>query len=383
MKVLFVDQFGKTTGRDSLALANLIEKDDIHMTVFLSDSTEIPTDKEYRVQIMKGFHGAYEGNAINKVIHYLKSLKELKRFIHENDFEIIHLQWFSLPWIEWIYVRNLRKKARIVITVHDVVPFDKRPFEMQSLKKIYNSADRILVHTDKAKNEFEKIYKVKTPISVITQGFCYKPDYMKFDKNEARRYLGIPSDSIVFLYYGTIRQSKGLDVLMEALGEAKKKMPNIFLLAAGAFHNVEESRYNRLAEQLRNCGSRIDFGFLPYEKEKYYFSASDVLVLPYTQGTQSGVAQLGLMYELPIIASDISCLDEVAENNTNALRFEVNNVSDLVRCILELADDGEKRIRFSEKSKAIGESVFSLEKKASFVEQAYHDSVRLNDGVCV
>lgn len=375
MKVLLVDQFGKTTGRDTLALANLINDEKIKMTVYLSDSTEIPSDKEYAVQIKKGFHGAYEGNAINKVKNYLKALKELKNYIKQEKFDIVHLQWFSLPWVEWMYVKSLKRYAKVVITVHDVIPFDNRPLEMQSLDRIYRYANHILVHTQKVKEEFQKNYKSKTPVSVITQGFCYKPDYIKIDKTAARKKLSIPQDAIVYLYYGTIRPSKGLDTLMKAIVEAQKVNNKVFLLAAGAFHKVDEEQYRNLAKEITRVGSRVDFGFLPYEMEKYYFSAADVLVLPYTEGTQSGVAQLGLMYELPLIASNIYCMDEVAKKDENALRFNAGNITELANCISSLAENSDKRKKFVAESKRIGESDFSLEKKADCVRSAYQQAM--------
>ncbi len=380
MNVLYVDQFGKTTGRDTLALADLIQSDDIHMTVYLSDATEIPTNKLFGVKIVKGFHGAYEGNMLNKIIKYLKSLCELKLYIKTNHFDIVHLQWFSLPWIEWVYIKLLRKYSKIIITVHDIVPFDKRPFEMMFLDSIYGKADRLLLHTDRVKNEFSIYYKAKTPISVITQGFCNKSDYKKIDKAEARTKLDIPSEAIVFLFYGTIRSSKGLDTLMKAIVEAQKHNPNIYLLAAGAFHKVDETVYKKLADSLIENGSKITFGFLPYEMEKYYFSAADVLVLPYTEGTQSGVAQLGLMYELPLIASDIACMDDVAKRNINSLRFSASNVSELVDCICLIAEDESMRINFSLSSKLIGETDYSLNNKAQKVIDAYKEvTYKLNN----
>ncbi len=374
MKVLFVDQFGKTTGRDTLALANLVNCDDVQMTVYLSDTTEIP-DRNYSVRIQKGFHGTYEGSAINKVKCYLKALRELKQYIRINHFDIVHLQWFSLPWIEWIYVKSLKKYSKVVITVHDVIPFDRRPLEMYFLGHIYNNADRLFVHTEKVQKEFKKNYSASTPISVITQGFCYKLDYVRIDKADARRKLGVSSDAVVFLYYGTIRPSKGLDTLLEGVAKAQKKNNNVYLLAAGAFHKVDEEMYRSLADTVVKAGSKVDFGFLSFEMEKYYFSASDVLVLPYKEGTQSGVAQLGLMYELPIIASDIYCMDEIAIGGRNALRFKVGDAEELMRCICELAENQDERLRFASESKVIGESDFSLENKAIRVRKAYYETI--------
>lgn len=375
MKVLFVDQFGKTTGRDTLALAELINKhSDVDMEVFLSDNTEIPTNKEYSVRIVKGFHGAYEGNFVNKAVNYLKALKNLKRYIDNNKIDIVHLQWFSLPWIEWIFVGQIAKKCNVVITVHDVIPFDNRPFEMKSLDKIYSKADALLIHTETSKKLFRHVYRAKTPVSVITQGFCLKSDYNKIEKSEARRHFEIPKDAIVFLYYGTIRPSKGLDILVKAIHNAHENNERVFLLAAGAFHKVNENEMRKLVtDQLSANFSIINFGFVPQEEEPWYFSAADVLCLPYLEVTQSGVAQLGLMYDLPIIATDIGEMKDVCRNNDNGIIVEPANIGQLTTAILKLAEDDKFRQNASKKSTMLGETEFSLKTKAERILKVYRN----------
>lgn len=371
MKVLIVDQFGKTVGRDTLALADLINCSDVEMTAFLSDTTELPKGKNYACKIVYGFRGAYEGNAINKAKNYIKSLKELRKYIEKEKFDIVHLQWFSLPWIEWLYVGKLRKKAKIVITVHDVIPFDCRPLELKALNAIYKRADAICIHTETAKKKFEEIYTARSSLNVVTQGFCYKPDFVKINQGEAREKLNIPKDAIVFLYYGTIRPSKGLESLFNAVIKAQQVNQKVYLLAAGAFHKVDEEIYNNLAEKVKKVGARVDFGFVPFELEKYYFSSADVLALPYLEGTQSGVAQLGLMYELPLIASSINGLDGVAVDGENSLRYKAGNVDELTEKILTYATDAELRNNHGMKSKKLGEEEFSLIVKAERVRNVY------------
>lgn len=373
MKVLFVDQFGKTTGRDTLALAELINKNpDIDMEVYLSDTTEIPSDRNYTLKITKGFHGAYEGNFLNKARNYIKSLVELKKHIDRNNIDLVHLQWFSLPWIVWIYVGLLKKKHKVVVTVHDVIPFDNRPLEIQALDKIYSKADALLIHTKSSKELFEKVYKAKTPISIITQGFCLKSDYTRLDKEEAKKHFGIPSDAVVFLYYGTIRPSKGLDILIKAIHRAHEKCEKVYLLAAGAFHKVNENEYRQLVlEQLRDDFSCVKFGFVPQEEEQWYFSAADVLCLPYLEVTQSGVAQLGLMYDLPIIATDVGEMSDVCRDGENGIITEKGNVNELRDAVLKMVMNELYRNNAIEKSRELGKTEFSLEKKAERVFNVY------------
>lgn len=375
MNVLLIDQFGRTTGRDTLALAELMNKNsDINMQVLLSDNTEIPKERKYTVKIMRGFHGAYEGSYLNKSIHYLKSLREIKQYIKQNDIDIVHLQWFSLPWIEWIYVGALRKMTKVVITIHDIIPFDNRPFEMQSLDRIYREANALCIHTESGKKLFAKNYKSETPIHIVTQGFCNKSDYQRIDNIEAKKHFGIPEDAVVFLYYGTIRSSKGLDKLIRAIHDAHNKNSNIYLLAAGAFQKVNEEEYRNLVDEKLEPGySTVNFGFVAQEEERWYFSAADVLCLPYLEVTQSGVAQLGLMYELPIIAADVGELCDICKNNVNGCMVDAGNIENLAKQIELIAADKELRIRYSKESRRMGESEFSLELKADRIVGIYRN----------
>lgn len=377
MKVLIVDQFGKTTGRDTLALAELVNlNSDVEVEVYLSDNTEIPQDKRYSVSIHKGFHGAYTGNILHKCINYLKSLFELNRFIAKNHFDIIHLQWFSLPWLEWVFVKHLVRKHKVVITVHDVIPFDKRPLEKESLDKIYSYANELLIHTETSKKLFNNVYKNKTPIKVISQGFCIKSDYKRKDNNESKKHFNIPSDSVVFLYYGTIRPSKGFDLLIKAIKSAHNEDTSVYFLAAGAFHNVDEKQIRKMAEEcLSSDYSTINFGFVPYEEEQWYFSAADVLCLPYLELTQSGVAQLGLMYDLPLIATCVGEMNEVCRDGENGIIVKPGDEKQLAEAILKMAKDDSFRNKASKRSSSLGESDFSLNKKAEKVYQSYKSLV--------
>ena len=381
MKVLFVDQFGKTTGRDTLALANLLNNyDDLTVEVYLSDTTEITANRNYNFKIIKGFHNAYSGNIVNKSINYLKAINELKEYSKENNIDVIHLQWFSIPWLEWIYVKQLKKNFSIAITVHDVVPFDNRPGEIKCLDKIYSYADILLIHTQTAKRQFNQLYKANTPIELITQGFCLKSDYQRIDRNKAKKHFNIMEDKVVFLFYGTIRPSKGFDLLVHAVKEAQAENKDIYFLAAGAFHNVDEVEYRELVcKELDTDTSKVNFGFVPAEEEQWYFSAADVLCLPYKEVTQSGVAQLGLMYELPIIGTDIGEMRDVIRNGLNGKLIPSNNISSLKQAIVSLANDKDLREEYSKYSKLLGETEFSLKNKADRIYKAYLKYCKKNE----
>ena len=273
-----------------------------------------------------------------------------------------------MPWIENHFIKRVKKYCRVVTIVHDVVPFNNRVNEQSALKKIYNLSDTLVVHSKRAMSELIRLYSLKKDIEVVSGAFCDKEIYKSESKEISRENLGINKDSFVVLFYGSIRESKGLDILLEAIQIANKKNPKVFLLAGGSLQGISKERervYRDLASAVNseNIGD-VKFEFVPIELEKYYFCASDVLCLPYRNGWQSGVAQLGLVYELPIIASDIDEMKEVVLNECNGLLFENNNPSDLANKIFYLSTNPKKQTIFKNNSSKIYMERFDLINKA-------------------
>lgn len=370
MKILFVEQLGKNNWEYIYSAAKyLAENNDV--TCYMSDTTP-KSNKNYNFKIEYGFNKAYEGNFINKAVNYLKALKKLKKYIKTGKFDVVHFEWFSLPWIEWIYIKSLKRYAKIVITVNDVIPFEQRPLEMKCLEWIYRSADAILVHTNETLKLFNKTYRTNNYKSVITAAFRDKNDYKKVDKNEARKTLGIPLNKDVVLYFGTVRHSKGLDVLIKAFPEALKINPNLFLLGAGAFHAVDEKLYKSLVtENITNESGKLDFKHIPDGMLPLYFSAADILIVPYREIYQSGIAQFGLIYDMPIIGSDIPRLGEMVRKGVNGETFKNEDFKDLAKVMGELSQNKDKLKKYSQSSHDISVTEYSVEERARRTLEAY------------
>lgn len=376
MKILIVEQLGKNNWEYIYSAVKYMTKNN-DITCYMSDTTPKNTGK-HDFKIIYGFNKAYEGSFVSKATHYLKALGEVKKYIKDNDIDIVHLEWFSLPWYEWIWIRRLRKHAKIVITVNDVVPFEIRPFEMQCLGKIYKAADAILLHTQESLDLFNRTFKADCYKLVITAAFRDKSDYSKINKDEARRKLGIPMDKTVVLYFGTIRHSKGLDLLIKAFPEAVKRNPRLFLLGAGAFHAVDEELYNGLARDYLNPGiAKIDYEHIPDEMMRYYFSAADILCVPYREIYQSGIAQFGLIYDLPMVGSDLKRMADMVQHGVNGEIFKSEDTAGLTDAIVRLSTNPVLMDKYAVGSKVIGEQGFSVEERARRTLNAYEKVLRL------
>ena len=117
-------------------------------------------------------------------------------------------------------------------------------------------------------------------------------------------------DKKIILYFGLIREYKGLDILIEAAQKLKTKLGNFKIVVAGECYG-KEAKYLNLAKKLDvlDC---FDFRF-QFVKDQHissYFCSSDVVVLPYRSATQSGVIPLAYHFNKPVITTNVGGLPE-------------------------------------------------------------------------
>lgn len=379
MKVLLVDQLGNKTYENDYAAAKHYS-DDYEVTCYVSDDTpkDIPIDG---FDVVYGFHDVYSGHKIQKGIKYIKSLWELRSFIKKNHFDIINVQWYDLPFYEKFFYRSLKRlykpAPKIVMTVHGIIPWSKAKLKHLGLQFMYSEADAILLHSKPAVRYFNKCFKTKCPKYMITSAFRDEAEYIPIDKAEAKRMLGVPVDKKVMLCFGTVREDKSIDNLFKAFPKALKKNPDLFLLSAGTLNVKDKEYYTSLADACRATGSaKIDFEYVSKEMEPVYYSAADILVLPYSYITQSGVAYCGLLFNLPMIATDIPRLDLMARKGINAEIVKKGSIKELADKMAELAADDEKLKQYAEGSSKIRKKDFSIKRRVALTEKAYRDIMK-------
>lgn len=374
MKILLVDQIGhKTYEYDYAAARNYSEEYEV--TCFMSDNTPKNIDTN-GFHVVYGFHDVYSGNKILKAFKYMKALSELKKYIGQNSFDIINLQWYELSVYQKFFIKSIKRmcepKPKIVMTVHGIMPWSKGIFRHLGLQLLYKEADAILLHSEPGLKHFNECFKTKCPKYVITSAFRDESEYEPIPKSDARKRLGIPLGKKVLLSFGTIRDDKTIDLLYKAFPLALERNDNLYLLSAGTLNVKKKKEYIALAKKCRDTGAaKIDFKYIPKEMEPVYYSAADILILPYSYISQSGVAYCGLLFHLPMIASRIPRLDLMAKEGINADLFESGNAEELANRIVELAASDEKLEKYSEGSKMILDRDFSIKRRVQITEKAY------------
>ncbi len=174
------------------------------------------------------------------------------------------------------------------------------------------------------------------------------------DRAEACRRLGLDPDIRYMLFFGLIRDYKGLDLLLRAWALARPE--GYRLIVAGEFYASREKYVSLIDESGLRDEVALHDRFIPDEEVRYYFSAADCLVLPYRSATQSGVTQIAYNFSLPMIVTDVGGLPEIVPDGRTGLVCAptAEGIADALRRIREgdtlrrLRDNfAEERKRFS------------------------------------
>jgi glycosyltransferase involved in cell wall biosynthesis len=140
----------------------------------------------------------------------------------------------------------------------------------------------------------------------------------------ARAHLKLPTDKKILLFFGFIRQYKGLDMLFKAMLLLQNKGSDIHLLVAGEFYEDRKS-YDQLIAEL-GIGERLFMHteFIADSEVKYYLSAADFVIQPYRNATQSGVTPLAYHFERPMLVTRVGGLPDSVKDGYSGLIAEPN-----------------------------------------------------------
>ena len=227
--------------------------------------------------------------------------------------DILHVQWWSWPLapIYWVILKVARFRGKkIIMTVHNLVPHENAGFKKIMNTSVLHLAVRFIVHSRVQVEVLQRRYP-KTHVKIIPHGILSGLQ-SGLTRPQARQELAISAEKKVILFFGNIRPYKGLDNLLRAVHELRKRDSRILLIIAGQCWE-DWKKYKSIIDELdlSSCILRLQ-GFLSEEQVETVFKASDLLVLPYKAfDAQSGVGALSLFYELPLMVSKIGGLIEM------------------------------------------------------------------------
>ncbi|WP_162428839.1 glycosyltransferase [Pontibacter pudoricolor] len=259
---------------------------------------------------------APEGLRIKVLINSINPLSWLKtgNYIRKQRPDIVIFRYwlpFMGPALGTI-ARIIKKNnySRILAITDNVVPHEKRPGDVPFTKYFLSACQGFVTLSRSVQQDLQRFEPNKPSL------YLAHPLYDNFgtieSKTEACAALGLDPNYSYLLFFGFIRAYKGLDLLLQAMADARiKQRKDLKLIVAGEFYE-DAAPYHKLIEELQLQEQLIlRTDFIPNTEVRHYFCAADLIVQPYKHATQSGVTQVAYHFNKPMVVTNVGGLAEL------------------------------------------------------------------------
>lgn len=273
-------------------------------------------------------------NSINP-FNWIKVGRKIKK---ENPDIVIIKYW--MPFMSPCFGTMARliksnKKTKIIAIADNIIPHERRFFDSWLTKYFVGCVDAWIAMSQSVFDDI-KTFDKTTPCKL-----CFHPIFDNFgekiDKETAQKNLGLQSKEINILFFGLVRDYKGLDFLIKALKNPALENYPLHLTVAGEFYEPQ-SKYNEIIKELDLKNITIHNKFIANEEVKNYFCACDLVVLPYKTATQSGVTQIAFHFEKPMLVTDVGGLAEIVKHGKSGYVCQPN-VEDISKTLIDFCEN--------------------------------------------
>lgn len=227
------------------------------------------------------------------------------------------MSWFA-PSQGWV-ARHMGENCKVISILDNVVPHEKRFFDKPLTSYYLKGNDAFVVLCDAVRDD---LLSIKKDVRYIVSPHpLYSHFGEKKTREEAAAHLGVDPLKKTLLFFGLIREYKGLDILLEAFSKLDDSYQ--LIIAGEPYGSFEKYRKLINSSPLRSNIKLID-SYIPDSEVPYLFCSSDVCVLPYRSATQSGISSISYHFEVPLITTDVGGLKEtVGERGTGIIADKV------------------------------------------------------------
>lgn len=285
------------------------------------------------------------------IVHSISSLnpfswsKTAKLIAKENPDLVIIRYWlpFMAPALGTIAKLLRRKKIKVIAITDNVFPHEKRIGDKILTNYFIKNCDGFVAMSKSVLEDLSSFTATKN------KKFLPHPIYDIFgksvDKTIARTYLGLlPTDKII-LFFGFIRSYKGLDLLIEAMGNPQVRKLNVKLIIAGEFYENEIPYLDKINAIEGGKPFILKTNFIGKEDVKYYFGACDLVAQPYKNATQSGITQIAYHFGKPMLVTNVGGLAEIVANGKVGYVVERSS-DDIAEAIIDFYQN-DREVEFS------------------------------------
>jgi glycosyltransferase involved in cell wall biosynthesis len=234
-------------------------------------------------------------------LSYRKTVKAIEKF-HPDILIIAYWTSFLGPAYGHI-AQRLKTKTKIISLLHNAVPHEPRFFDKTFAQLLFNRSYAFMVMSETVKNDLLAL-KPDAHYGLMPHPL-YDHFGKKINRKEALQSLDLNVEKKTLLFFGLIRDYKGLDLLIEALSLLDESYQ---LVIAGESYGSFDKYQKQIDSSPAKNRIKVLNQYIENKTVPLLFSAADLLVLPYKSATQSGVIPVAYHFDTPIVATEVGDL---------------------------------------------------------------------------
>jgi D-inositol-3-phosphate glycosyltransferase len=373
MKIVMIDPLVGNEYAACLA-AGISKKAELYLVVTENRETDIKGNFKI-LKLSPAKNDSY--NKAVKTFKYFLYFKSLLTFLIRNKIDVVHYQFFrrKSEILFFYFLKSLGFK--IVFTAHNVLPHERKKLDYSLNKVIYRRADKIIVHTEYIKDKLVKNFPVsKDKVNIVPHGnFDNYLSKEEITTEGARAKLGLKATDKVLLFFGYIREYKGLDLLLDAFEQVNKLDSSIKLLIAGNPQSKElRSKYENKLKELKNTYAFLQF--IPSQDVATYLTSADIVILPYRNIDHSGIIHLAYSFGKPVIATPVGDFPESVEDGRSGFVTDDISIESIKNTIIKAFSDMNKLEMMGNYTKYLNDTKYSWDSIAESTLNIYNSIVK-------
>ena len=261
--------------------------------------------------------------------------------INKDNPDLVIFQWVH-PYFapcNSILERFLKKNIKIAYICHNSLPHERFPMDKVLTKMTLKKSDLIIAHSNSDAEVLKDMFGSKVKVAVNPHPVYNFFKVKDMPKEEGLKLLNLSDKNKVLLFFGFVREYKGLKHLLRAMPEIVKKYPETVLLISGDFGSDKDDYLKIIEDNKIGEYIQIHDGYIPTADVEKFFAACDLVVLPYESATQSGVIQISYGFEKPVLATNVGGLPDVVDHMETGYIVESLNPEQIAESVIDFFEN--------------------------------------------
>jgi len=280
-----------------------------------------------------------------------------RNYLRKSGFDRIIVQWWH-PFFAPSFLGSIPRDIPCSAVCHNVIPHESFPLALRFSRAFLNRMKLVVVHSG---TDLQEAGELDLRAGILQ---LFHPIYDQYNNPEitrviARKKLGYSSSAKLILFFGLVRPYKGVTDLIRAMNSLPE---NVSLLIVGECYSDKKEIIEIISSLELSDRIRWIDEFVPDDDVSVYFNASDIVVLPYRNATQSGVAQIALSFDKVLVLTRTGGLSELVDEGSTGFLSTPSSPSELAESIaaaFKLASDPDTARRIESKAASFSWAIYA------------------------